>query len=461
MTTHPYIPNSVPEIKRKMLSELGFNDVEQLFKVIPERLRFKGSLGLPARPMSEFEVRRRVEATLSKNKSRLEMRSFVGAGCWQHWIPAACDEINARSEFLTAYAGDAYSDLGRYQAIFEFQSMIGELVDMDAVMFPLYDWPTASGDAIRMAVTVTGRKEVLYPKSLSPERLAIMKSLSGSITSFRPVEYDRVTGQIDIKNLKHNISDRTAAVYLENPNYLGPLESEAEEVGKIAHDRGALFVVGTEPISLGVITPPGEYGADIVTGEGQPLGIHPFYGGALVGFLAFRDEERFAIATGHRLVTITETECEGQWGFTQILPERTMYAARDKSVTFTGTATALWAITAAAYLSLLGPEGIRELATTIIQKARYAMTKLSEIQNIKTPIFQSPHFEEFTINFDATKKTTGKVNKFLLERGIQGGKSLENEFPELGNTALCCVTEVHTKSDIDDLVQGIEEAVST
>jgi glycine dehydrogenase subunit 1 len=130
-------------------------------------------------------------------------------------------------------------------------------------------------------------------------------------------------------------------------------------------------------------------------------------------------------------------------------------------VTFTGTATALWAITAAAYLSLLGPEGIRELATTIIQKARYAMTKLSEIQNIKTPIFQSPHFEEFTVNFDATKKTAGKVNKFLLERGIQGGKSLENEFPELGNTALCCVTEVHTKSDIDDLVQGIEEAVST
>ncbi len=444
-----------------MLRELGFNDIEQLFEIIPERLRFKGSLGLPARAASEYEVRRHVETILSKNKSRLELRTFVGGGCWQHWIPAACDEINARSEFLTAYAGDAYSDLGRYQAIFEFQSMIGELVDMDAVMFPLYDWSTASGDAIRMAATVTGRKEVLYPKSLNPERLAIMRALSGSIANFKPVEYDRVTGQIDINNLKHVISDRTAAVYLENPNYLGPLESEAEEVGKVAHDRGALFVVGAEPISLGVIAPPGAYGADIVTGEAQPLGIHPFYGGALLGYLAFRDEERFATATGHRLITITETEREGQWGFTQILPGRTMYAARDKSVTFTGTATALWAITAAVYLSLLGPEGIRELATTIIQRARYAMTKVSEIQTIKTPNFESPHFEEFTINFDATKKTVEDVNKFLLKRNIQGGKSLKNDFPELGNTALCCVTEVHTKSDIDDLVQGIKEAVST
>jgi glycine dehydrogenase subunit 1 len=444
-----------------MLNELGLNNIEQLFEVIPERLRFKGSMSLPARAMPEFEVKRRVEAILSRNKNPSELRSFVGGGCWQHWIPAACDEINARSEFLTAYAGDAYTDLGRYQAIFEFQSMIGELVDMDAVMFPLYDWPTASGDAVRMAATITGRKEVLYPKSLSPERLSIMRSLSGTIANFRPVEYDPVTGQIDLNNLRHNISDRTAAVYLENPNYLGPLESEAEEVGRIAHDHGAQFVVGTEPISLGVITPPGAYGADIVTGEGQPLGMHPYYGGALLGFLAFRDREEYANATGHRLITITRTQQEGQWGFTQILPERTMYAARDKSLTLTGTTTVLWAITAATYLSLLGPEGIRELATTIMQRARYAMMKLSEIQGIKTPIFQSPHFEEFTVNFDATKRSADNVNKFLLERGIQGGKTLHDEFPELGNTGLFCVTEVHTKSDIDALVQGIEEAVAS
>jgi glycine dehydrogenase subunit 1 len=442
-----------------MLDELGLNDVEQLFEVIPERLRFKGSLDLPE-AVPELEVRRRLEAILSKNKSSGELRSFVGGGCWQHWVPAACDEINARSEFLTAYAGDVYSDLGRYQAIFEFQSMVGELVDMDAVMFPLYDWPTASGDAIRMAVTVTGRREVVYPKSLSPEKLSIMKSLSQSIAHFKPIDYNSTTGQVEIDSVKRSVSDRTAAIYLENPNYLGPLETECDDIAKFAHDRGALLVVGAEPLSLGIVKPPGEYGADIVTGEGQPLGMHPFYGGALMGFLAFPDEEKFANATGHRLITITETEREGEHGFTQILPERTMYAARDRSVTFTGTATALWAITAATYLSLLGPEGIKELATTIMQKATYAMRKLSEIPRIKAPIFQSPHLQEFTVDFEATGKTAKMVNHFLLGRGLQGGKLLQHEFHELSNAALYCVTEVHTKSDIDDLALGIKEAIS-
>ena len=179
-----------------------------------------------------------------------------------------------------------------------------------------------------------------------------------------------------------------------------------------------------------------------------------------MGFLAFRDEERFANATGHRLITITETEREGEHGFTQILPERTMYAARDRSITFTGTATALWAITAATYLSLLGPEGIKELATTIMQKATYAVRKLSEIQNIRVPSFQSPHFQEFTVNFDNAGRTADMVNRSLLSRGIQGGKLLQNEFPQLKETALYCVTEVHTKSDIDDLALGIKEAIS-
>ena len=458
MVTHPYIPNSVPEIKRKMLNELGISNIEQLFQVIPERLRFKGSLGLPQNAKPEIAVRRHVDAILAKN---VNCSNFVGGGCWQHWVPAACDEINSRSEFLTAYAGDTYSDLGRYQAIFEFQSMIGELVDMDAVMFPLYDWATASADAVRTAVTITGRREVLYPKSLSPERLAIIKSLSGSIANFKPVDYDSATGQMDLSNLKQNISDRLAAVYLENPNYLGPIESEAEEVGKIAHDHGALFIVGAEPISLGVLSPPGEYGADIVTGEGQPLGMHPHFGGALLGFLAFRDDEKYAHATGHRLITITKTEQAGQWGFTQIFPERNMYAAREKSVTLTGTTTALWAITAATYLSLLGPEGIRELATGIIQRSRYAMKKLLEIQGIKTPIFQSSHYQEFTVNFEETEKSAEKVNRSLLERGIQGGRTLRNDFPDLGDTSLFCVTEVHSKSDIDNLAQCVEEAVSS
>ena len=215
-------------------------------------------------------------------------------------------------------------------------------------------------------------------------------------------------------------------------------------------------MVGVEPLSLGVLTPPGEYGADIVCGEGQPLGSHMCFGGALLGFLAFRDDERFASATAHRLITITEAEREGEWGFAYVLPERTIFAAREKAVTFTGTVTVLWAITAAVYMSLLGPQGMRELAEAIMQKSRYAMKRISEIRGINAPIFESPHFEEFTANFDGTGKTAREVNKVLLEHGIQGGKDITKEFPELGNTALYCVTEIHTKEDIDRLAATLE-----
>jgi glycine dehydrogenase subunit 1 len=387
LPVHPYIPNSDPETKREMLKEIGVQSVEELFADIPERIRLKKRLELPY-AKSEYHVRREVEAILSRNRTCNELISFLGAGCWPHYVPAVCDEINSRSEFLTAYAGDVYSDLGRYQAFFEFQSMIGDLVAMDVVSFPWYGW--------------------------------------GNV---------------------------------ENPTYLGFVESQCEEISEIAHDHGALFTVGVEPLSLGVLAPPGEYGADIVCGEGQPLGMHMNFGGGLLGFLACRDDERFVSAMPHRLITITTTEQKGEWGFTYVLPERTMFAARDKAKSFTGTATALWAITAAVYLSLLGPNGLRELAEVIMQKSHYAIKRMSEIGGIKVPVFNSCHFEEFTANFDATRKTVSQVNRALLNSGVIGGKDITGEFPELGNTALYCVTEMHTKADIDKLAAALEEAI--
>jgi len=454
---YPYIPNSVPEVKREMLREVGVKDVEELFVAIPEKIRFRKRLELP-HPTPEYEVRRHVEAILSKNKTCNEMLTFLGAGCWPHYVPAVCDEINSRSEFLTAYTGNEYSDLGRYQALFEFQSMIGDLVAMDAVTFPLYDWATACGDAARMAVTITGRHEILVPKSISHDRLSVMRACCGRLADIKLVDYNLESGQLNLDDLKSKISSKTAGVYIENPTYLGFIEIEGEEIGEIAHNHGALFMVGVEPLSLGLLTPPGEYGSDIVCGEGQPLGIHMCFGGALLGFLACRDDERFVSATGHRLITITATERK-EWGFTYVLPERTMFAAREKAATITGTATVLWAITAAVYMSLLGPQGIRELAEVIMQKSHYAMKRISEISGVKAPIFKSPHFEEFTVNFDGTGKSVREVNQALLKYGIQGGKDITKEFPELGNTALYCVTETHTKEDIDKLVVALEGVV--
>lgn len=458
MPVHPYIPNSDPEVKEEMLRKIGVKDVEELFAAIPEKIRLRKRLDLP-HPTPEYDVRRQVEAILTKNKTSSEMLSFLGAGCWPHYVPAVCDEINSRSEFLTAYTGDAYSDLGRYQALFEFQSMIGELVALDAVTFPTYDWATASGDAARMAAITTDRHEILVPKTISPDRLSVMQAYCEPVAELKLIDYYPDSGQLDLEDLKNKISSKTAAVYIENPAYLGFIETHCHEIGEIAHDKEALLVVGVEPLSLGILTPPGEYGADIVCGEGQPLGLHMSFGGASLGFIACPDEERFLSATGHRLLTITTTQRKGEWGFTYVLPQRSMLAAREKSASITGTATVLWAITAAVYMSLLGPRGIGELAEVIMQSSLYAMKRISQVIGTRVPLFKSPHFEEFTINFDGTGKTVREVNDALLKHGIQGGKSVSKEFPELGETALYCVTEMHTKQDIDKLVSALEEVV--
>lgn len=441
-----------------MLKEIGVTSAEQLFVDIPQRMRYTKRLNLP-HPTSEYETRRYVEKLLSRNTTSTELVSFLGAGCWPHYVPAVCDEINSRSEFLTAYAGDPYTDLGRYQALFEFQSMLGELVALDVVSYPWYDWGSVASDALRMAAAVTGRHEILVPRTISPDRLSIIRNYSDGNMEITLIKEDRETGQLDLEDLKSKTSTKTAAVYIENPSYLGFVEAGCEEISRIAHDCGGLTVVGVEPLSLGILKPPGEYGADIVCGEGQPLGMHTYFGGALLGFLACRDEEPLVSAVPHRLITITRTQEEGEWGFCYVLPHRTMYAARDKARSITGTATALWAITAAVYMSLLGPSGIQELAKTIMQKSNYAMKRLSEIEGMKVPLFNAAHFEEFTVNLDSTRKSIREVNRSLLRSGIVGGKDITKEFPELGNTSLFCVTEIHTKSDIDKLAAALESAI--
>jgi glycine dehydrogenase subunit 1 len=441
-----------------MLKEIGVTSAEQLFFDIPQRIRYTKRLNLP-HPTSEYETRRHIEKLLSRNVTSTELISFLGAGCWPHYVPAVCDEINSRSEFLTAYAGDPYTDLGRYQALFEFQSMIGELVDLDVVSYPWYDWGTVASDALRMASTVTGRHEILVPRIINPDTLSVMRNYCDGQIEITLINENRESGQLELEDLKDKVSTKTAAVYIENPSYLGFIETGCEEISRIAHDSGALFIAGVEPLSLGIMKPPGEYGADIACGEGQPLGMHTYYGGALMGFLACRDEESLISAVPHRLITVTKTEKEGEWGFCYVLPQRTMFASRDKARSITGTATALWAITAAVYMSLLGPSGIQELAKTIMEKSNYAMERLSEIEGVKVPLFNAAHFEEFTVKLDSTHKPVQEINRFLLNSGIIAGKDISKEFPELGNTSLFCVTEIHTKSDIDKLATSLEEAI--
>jgi len=459
-TVYPYIPNSVPAAKEQMLQEVGAASTEDFFEDVPENLRLKGSMDLPKPLLSEYALKRHVEGILAKNKTAGEYLSFLGAGCWQHHVPAVCDEVNRRGEFLTAYAGEPYDDHGRFQALFEYASMMGELLNMDVVNVPTYDGFQATATSLRMARRITGRREVLIAKTISADLLSRIRDYCKPDIEIKLTGYDPETGQLDLDALKAEISSEMAAVYFENPSYLGFIETRGDEIAKIAHDHGAVCVVGVDPISLGVLTPPADYGADIVCGDIQPLGMHMQFGGGQAGFIATRDEEKYVMEYPSRLFGIAPTSVPGEYGFGDVAYERTSFAVREEGKEWVGTAAALWGITAGVFLALFGPRGMVEIGEGIMARARYAMLEIDKIKGVKAPVFQLPHFKEFVVHFGGTSKTVAEINKALLARRIFGGKDLSKEFPELGNSALYCVTEVHTKDDMDRLVNALKEIVT-
>ena len=458
---HPYIPNSHEDVQREMLKEIGLESIDALIdRIIPRELQYHGPLNLPEPLVSEYELRKHVEGILSKNKTCGEYLCFLGGGTWPHYVPAICDEIASRGEFLTAYAGEPYEDHGRWQALFEYESLMAELLDMDVVSVPIYSWGQAAGTSLRMASRITGRKEVLVVDTISPERRKIVENYVEPHLKIRWLKHDGATGFMDLNDLRGKISERTAAVYFENPSYLGFIEMQGEEISQIAHEKGALVIVGVDPSSLGVLEPPSHYGADIVCGELQPLGNHMNFGGGLAGFVATHDDPKFVKEIPYRIFGIAHTTVEGEYGFGDVAFERTSFMVREtpgESKEFVGTATALWGVVAGVYLSLMGPQGMRELGEGIVKRVNYAIKKLSELPGVKVPRFNAPHFKEFVVDFNSTGKSVKEINRELLKRGIIGGIDLSEHFPELGNSSLYCVTEIHTKEDIDKLHSALEE----
>lgn len=469
---HPYIPNSVPEVKAKMLDTIGVSDVESLYQEIPEKLRFKRKLNLPKPFLAESDLLKHVKSILARNRTCEENLNFLGGGCWQHYVPAVCDEIIGRSEVLTAYAGEQYSDLGRFQIFFEYQSELSELLGVDVVSLPTYSWASAAGFAIRMASRITGKNEVLLPITVAPERLATIRTLCQpeampNHINVTTVAYHAQTGLLDIDDLKSKISSRAAAVYIENPSYLGFIEAQGGEISEIAHAHGAVVIIGVDPISLGVLAPPSDYGADIVVGTGQPLGVRMNCGGGEFGFIATRDEEKYVLELPTLLVGMTDTIEKGEYGFAWCgFDTRTSYGSRNEkgevrkeSKDFIGTSANLWAIAAATYMALMGPQGFKEIGETIIQKSHYAIKLLSKIKGIKI-LFAPNIFKEFVVNFDETGKSVKDINRALLKHNIFGGKDISQEFPELGNSSLYCVTEIHSREDVEKLASGLKEVLA-
>lgn len=458
-SAHPYIPNSVPAVKRAMLDEIGVRDVEELYAAIPARLRLDGDLDVPAAIPSEYELRRRLEGVLGRNASCKETLSFLGAGCWPHHVPAVVDEVVNRAEFLTAYYGDTYGDHGKLQALFEYASLVGELVELDAVGLPTYDWATAAATAISMAGRRTGRSVALVAASTGPERLDVIRGYCEPTLDVRTIPFDRTSGLVDQVALGAALSDEAACVYVEVPGYLGTVETDPAAIGALAHAAGALLVVGVDPLSLGVLAAPPTYGADIVCGELQPLGVHMHYGGGLAGFVATPDGEEWIAEYPTFLVGIAPTAAPGEYGFGEVAWERISYVQRGDSKEYTGTTQNLWAIAAAVYLSLLGPRGLEELGAGIMQRVRYAASRLATLPGVTAPALGAPSFKELAVGFDGTGRTVAEIHGALRARGIFGGRDLSSEFPDLGQSALYCFTEVHSQSDIDLLVDTLAEVL--
>ena len=384
----------------------------------------------------------------------------MGAGCYQHQVPAVCDEINQRGEFLTAYAGEPYDDHGRFQALFEYCSMMGELLEMDVVNVPVYDGFQAAATALRMACRVTGRNSVLLPDTLGRDKLLKIRDYLKPEIEIVFVEHDPKTGGLNLEYLEALLKTGRAAVYFENPSYLGFLEIHSAEITALAHQHGALAVVSVDPISLGVLAPPIRYGADIVCGDIQSLGMHMQYGGGQAGFIASQDDEKIVMQYPSRLFGIAPTRVPGEYGFGDVAYDRTSFAKREAGNEWVGTAAALWGITAGVYLALMGPQGMREIGEGILYRTRYAMQEISKLKGVRTDVFSAPSFQEFIVNFDGTGKTAAEINAALLQKGIFGGKDLSQEFPWLGESNLVCVTEVHTREDIDRLVSSLQEVLS-
>ncbi|MEN2973969.1 MAG: aminomethyl-transferring glycine dehydrogenase subunit GcvPA [Candidatus Caldarchaeales archaeon] len=454
--SHPYIGLTREEVT-SMLLEMGLKSIDELYMDIPSRFFIKNALQY-SKPLSEEEVRRHLKIITSKNKTASQFKLFIGGGLWPHIIPSAVKEVVRRSEFLTSYTPyQPEVSQGMLQALFEYQSLMAELLDVEVVNSSMYDWATALGEAFRMASRVTKRNKILYPRYISPERLKVAETYSKP-SNIRLVEYlqNRVDGLADLEDLKNKIRDDTAAVYIEYPSYLGFIPTNIREIGETAHDHNALFIIGVDPIALGIFESPGKLGADIVVGEGQPLGMPLNFGGPLLGVMGCRMDRELIHNLPGRLIGMTLT-VKGERAYTMILQAREQHIKREKATSNICTNQALCAVTAAVYLALLGKKGIKELGEQILARTKYMINKLSRIGKVEVPLFKNIHFKEFTYRVHGVK--SGEILKNLLEKKIFGGIDIGGMFNGLDDGILTCVTEVHSREDLDYYVSSLREVV--
>ncbi len=442
-----YLPKS-PVERTEMLQDIGVNSIDDLFSTIPAEYRLVRDLAVP-RQMGESEIVEYFRKASAENASGYS--SFLGAGAYRHYRPVVIDSLVQRGEFLTSYTPyQAEITQGTLQAIFEFQTMICELTGMDIANASMYDGSTGAAEACSMAVRITGRHGILTAKTVHPEYREVMQTYAQHQgLSAETLGYD-VRGRLDLDLLDRSLSDGTACVLVQSPNFFGVIE-DIPAIAAIVHNHGALLVVSiAEAISLGIVEPPRE--ADIVSLEAQSFGVALSYGGPYCGVIATK--EKYLRQMPGRLVGET-VDRQGRRGFVLTLSTREQHIRREKATSNICTNQGLIALMATIFLTIYGREGLRELAVQNLAKAQYAARQLASGGVAEVLFSSSPRFNEFVVR---TAEPAEQVNAQLLERRVIGGLPLARWYPELGNASLWCVTELNTREQIDQAASLLKAA---
>ncbi len=433
----------------QMMAQLGIDSVDELFKDIPEKVRISG-LELPD-GVDELRLVREMEALLRSNRPATKWLSFLGAGVYHHFIPAAVKSIVSRSEFITSYTPyQPEISQGMLQALFEYQSFMAELTGVDYMNCSMYDASTAVGEAVLMSHRIAGGDRFLMCRAVSPERREVAELYArGAGIDIAEVQFNRDDGQVDISDLQSQMDENVIGFYFETPNFLGPFETRWKEIRDALGDR--VMVVGTNPLALALAKPPGEMGADIVVGDAQVFGVPMSLGGPSIGVFGCRAEHVRKMPG--RLIGMTE-DAEGSRSYCMTLQTREQHIRRSKATSNICTNEALIAVAVAAHLALVGRSGLRRIAAKNIENMRSLSKKIDAVDGFEVPVFDAPHFNEFVVR---SEKPAEEISRHLLERVIHGGLPLQTWYPELPNCALLATTEMHTPEDHDRLIAALEE----
>ena len=441
-----YIPNTDAD-RAQMLEAIGLESLDALFGPIPEAMRFRGELNIPHR-LDQVTLARHVSGLAKKNAHADDLPCFLGAGIYDHYVPPTVAAITGRSEFYTSYTPyQPEVSQGVLQSIFEFQTLLCELLAMDVANASMYDGATALAEAALMAADLTGRRRLVVPETVHP----IHRQVLDTYVSHMGLTVDRIpqkNGATDLGALQAALSDETAALLVQHPNFFGGLE-DVRRLGEAAHAQGALLVVSADPISLGLLDPPGAYDADIVVGEGQSLGCPMGFGGPLLGLFACK--RSFMRRLPGRIVGQTTAE-GGKRAFVMTLRTREQDIRRERATSNICTNEALYALAATVYLATMGKTGLRQVAELCLQKSHYASTEIARVPGYSLAFPDAPFFQEFVIR---TPVSPELVRERLLDAGILGGLPLGPYYPEMADAMLLCVTEQRTKVEIDALVAAL------